>query len=217
MKIRTGFVSNSSSSSFIVNAKSSMEVFNKMVPVIKEDYCSYTGGRSSWYEYQEPKIDRFLKKYPKNYNGGIIIPFTCNYETYIFPSNEGECLVETCNNHPWNDAFPGVNTYGESDYTHAKDNKTEFVDMATLKKYTAMEYYNLPYDDKNKSEDTEEEEKIERDFITIRISDIENKINVKIDHITNVSGMSDSEKCRDYYNGMILGLKVALNIIKGDE
>lgn len=137
MKIRTGFVSNSSSSSFVVDAKSTMEVFKKMIPLVKKDYGE--DGNSVWDEYHGRDVDRFIKAHDDNFNAGIIIPFTCNYETFIFPSVKGKCYVETCNNHPWEEVFSDM-IEDESDCKHSRDNTTMFVNVNTNKTTTAKAF-----------------------------------------------------------------------------
>jgi len=130
MKVRNGFVSNSSSSSFIVhNVSSSMEVFNLMIPLVKEDYCCYDDGKRAWKEGHGKNVKRFKKSRGEDFNGGILIPFTCNYETFIYPVEDGECYVETCNNHPWTDVLAVREM--ESEHRHYHDDKTRFVNVST--------------------------------------------------------------------------------------
>lgn len=129
MKIRNGFVSNSSSSSFIVKAKSSMEAYYKMLKAYNEDQNASWGcdGRSD---------DKFINTHNMKFNGGIFIPYTCNYETYIYPSDNGECHVETCNNHDWSDIILRyVDEDGE--YKYWEDVTTPFTDVTTNKIKTA--------------------------------------------------------------------------------
>lgn len=130
MKIRNGFVSNSSSSSFIVhNVSSSMEVFNLMIPLVKEDYCDYKDGKKAWKKTLGKNVKRFKQSRGKDFNEGILIPFTCNYETFIYPVKDGECYVETCNNHPWQDVL-SVHEMS-SEHRHYSDDKTVFVNVST--------------------------------------------------------------------------------------
>lgn len=133
MKIRNGFVSNSSSSSFVVKAKSSMEAYYKMLKAYNEDQNASWGcdGRSD---------DKFINTHNIDFNGGIFIPYTCNYETYIYPSDNGECHVETCNNHDWSDIILRyVDEDGE--YKYWEDVTTPFTDVTTNKIKTAKAFY----------------------------------------------------------------------------
>jgi hypothetical protein len=148
MKIRQGFVSNSSSSSFIVMAENSMEVFRAMTKIVKREYNEEWRGSDSegWFEtHWADHIKEFESSHNKYFNGGIILPFTCNYETYIFPSVDGKCLVETCNNHEWDD-LKIVGWEGDS-YNHADDDITEFVIIGEPNVVTtAKKYYERPYE-----------------------------------------------------------------------
>jgi len=214
MKIRTGFVSNSSSTSFVVTAKTSMEVFNKMVSVIKADYCDNGGDfRKAWYDVQKPKVDGFLKRYPKNYNNGIIIPFTCNFETYIFPSIGGKCLVETCNNCQWDDAFPEA-IYEDNNYKQAEDDETKFVVVGSPGEFTAREYYNFPYNyqlpvyEENIPDDAEHKiyEKIK-----IKLNDRIKKIKNNPDAIRKIKAKDIQDA---YTKGLIRGCEISMQHVK---
>jgi hypothetical protein len=143
MKIRNGFVSNSSSSSFIVNAKSSMEVFLKMIGVVYDEYKEYENG-AWWKKHHEENVMRFIENHADKFNEGIIIPFTCNFETYIFPAKDGKCYVETCNNHPWESVFPDI-FEDETEGRHYKDGRTSFVDVSTGEKTTAKRFHDDLY------------------------------------------------------------------------
>lgn len=135
MKIRNGFVSNSSSSSFVVNAKSTMEAFKKMIPLVQNEYCSYPEGKAGWKKYHENAVKMFEHFHDNNFNDGIIIPFTCNFETYIYPSVDGKCYIETCNNHPWEEVFEDI-CYEHEECRHYSDDKTKFINVSTGKRYT---------------------------------------------------------------------------------
>jgi len=143
MKIRSGFVSNSSSSSFVVNAKSSMEVYLKMIGVVYEEYKDYDDG-AWWKQHHEENVMRFDESHDDTFNEGIIIPFTCNFETYIFPAQNGQCYVETCNNHPWESVLPDM-FEDESKDKHYEDGKTPFVNVSTGERTTAKKFHDNLY------------------------------------------------------------------------
>jgi hypothetical protein len=143
MKIRSGFISNSSSCSFTVDAKSSMEVYKKMIPLLKKNYCMYDDD-DMWEKYHARHVKTFEETHDDDFNGGIIIPFTCNFETYIFPVKNGKCYVETCNNHPWEEVFSGKDNYLEddiNDYRKCENTKTICVNVSTNKTTTPSVFY----------------------------------------------------------------------------
>ena len=113
MKIRNGFVSNSSSSSFIIARKNATtaEVALFMLFEVLSDSIEWESD-DIIEEDREQKIRAAIKWLDKNqqYNEPIFIPWTCNYSTFIW-RNKYIC-VDTCNNHDFKCAGP------EYDYLH---------------------------------------------------------------------------------------------------
>ena len=102
MKIRNGFVSNSSSSSFIISANSFESVRALATYMIKKKieeenyYDEDDGVEIDEYNHNNIYIDR-LKNVDENYP--VCFP-SCSYETYI--KKVGDVyLVSTCNNTDW--------------------------------------------------------------------------------------------------------------------
>ena len=95
MKSRQGFVSNSSSSSFILSGKKTViEYARQMVPF------------RDW-EERDNELDNMLKQLQDDpsWNDNAPITFnTCNYETYIARLGD-HVYIATCNNHPFYEAF----------------------------------------------------------------------------------------------------------------
>ncbi len=92
MKIRQGFVSNSSSSSFILSTddyKSVFDVAKKMIP------CR------EWEDSDKKLILKIEEAEIRGVDPNTSICFnSCNYETYIVKYKDF-FLVSTCNNHNW--------------------------------------------------------------------------------------------------------------------
>jgi hypothetical protein len=97
MKIRQGFVSNSSSSSFIVEkGKRYNNVFSlarHMLTIRNDDY-------SDWGEKEIEKITK-AEANRLDPNQAVMLR-TCNYDTYIF-LHQNKFYVSTCNNTSWHD------------------------------------------------------------------------------------------------------------------
>ena len=194
MKIRNGFVSNSSSSSFIVKADCTMDVFKKMVKVVKDEYLhdSPTDWSDAWYKHHQPKVDYFLKVFPKDYNGGIMIPFTTNFDTYIFPAADGKCYIETCNNHDWDQAFSSIDYY-ESEDSNNKFNKELFVNIKSFELNTPDAFFDKYL------ESIKEKSYVE--LLREELMDCEKEL-----------GDENQERNHEFYRGMIDGLELAIRI-----
>jgi hypothetical protein len=132
MKVRLSFVANSSSSSFIVSAKRSIDVFKAMMEL--------------WFrEHDSPKcqeqVTRFLADYP-DYNEGIYIPWTVNAETYITASKGGYVFVDTSNNDPWREIPLLITGFQyESDYIPKDNNTIRYLNTETRKLQTKLEVW----------------------------------------------------------------------------
>ncbi len=100
MKIRSGFVSNSSSSSFILTTeKSVLEYALMMIP------------ERNWESSDTKLIEQLTElKNSDDYDPDTAICFSsCNYDTYIKRIND-YVYVSTCNNHPFNDVLEEFTT-----------------------------------------------------------------------------------------------------------
>ena len=103
MKIRNGFVSNSSSSSFIIKDMDINEVATHMLNTIVEDFSDWRENNKVLATYKKWKENlKEILKNPEVKDGdiGITMP-SCNYRTYIV-IKDGEIYVQTANNHTWN-------------------------------------------------------------------------------------------------------------------
>lgn len=92
MKVRIGFVSNSSSSSFVIPKKEYSSVFDlakKMIP------------SRDWQDSDNELIRKIEESEIRGMDKNTSICFqSCNYETYIVLYKD-YYLVSTCNNHSW--------------------------------------------------------------------------------------------------------------------
>lgn len=141
MKIRQGFVSNSSSSSFIVtepNLTTTARVALMMLSVVMEEYDTDGYLTDDLLEEMENAIDYLLNNI--GYDEPICFPWGVNYETFIRRTEDG-IYVDTCNNHPWWDYFSCANVESESDDEDWSDTSNKYLDLDTLSKVDRQHYY----------------------------------------------------------------------------
>lgn len=135
MKIRSGFVSNSSSSSFICSKQDYSTVYDLALVMLeirnKDD--------NFWDKHNEVEV---LKELKESKSENIPIAFqTCNYETYIFPT-ENYYFVSTCNNHPFEEDVKYVK------YTEDEDVDDVFYkDVASILQSIDFEVYMANHED----------------------------------------------------------------------
>lgn len=136
MKIRSGFVSNSSSSSFIMNAKASTTAQVAIIMMYQMKYEWTT--RDWWGDYETPQeFSDALAWLEENedFNGPIMLPWSCNYESFIWVDGDN-IYIDTCNNHDWSilgAGYHGDGFYGESD-------GIPFLNMSIMKRQTPKEF-----------------------------------------------------------------------------
>lgn len=94
MKTRSGFVSNSSSSSFVISANNG--IFKTVV-----DIALYMIPKRGW-EDDEKVVYNIHRQIELGMSPNHPISFrSCNYDTFICRRENGEFYVSTCNNHDW--------------------------------------------------------------------------------------------------------------------
>jgi len=131
MKLRSGFVSNSSSSSFIASDKtmSTSEIAELMTQIVIFDYLEEEGD-SDWVKEIKAIQLKIIELCEQEYDGNILLPFTCNYQTLIYRDGKGgDILIKTCNNHPFYDlkTLTYVGEYSE----RFERTPNEFLDVRT--------------------------------------------------------------------------------------
>lgn len=119
-----GFVSNSSSSSFIASAKIDVIAKSMLKTIIKE-FSSDWGQKATKKELKEYKkwqdnLKIALKnKDVKTGKIGIVMP-SCNYDTYIIFKDD-MVYISTCNNHSWNTDEWNVSHNGDGEDMGTED------------------------------------------------------------------------------------------------
>lgn len=101
MKIREDFISNSSSTSFIMRTSTT----NKIAEVMLNRICQDQLDGYDLDKKARKDQENTFKQYSKNLveapaDSPIMLP-SCNYDTYICRLPNGSVYVTTCNNHSW--------------------------------------------------------------------------------------------------------------------
>jgi len=109
MKIRNGFVSNSSSSSFVVRFGDLKKISAAMLKVVTNDFSEYLSSSkrrniSSHKKWKSNLRKAFTLDDIKSGEIGITMP-SCNYDTYIYHKKDDGFWITTCHNHNWEFAF----------------------------------------------------------------------------------------------------------------
>jgi len=127
MKIKQDFITNSSSSSFIVSGETTKEIAEKMTIIVFAERLDYAPVNKDY----EKKILKTIKNLKDDEN--IMLPFTCNYETFISKNKDGEIFVDTCRNHDWENELDITNHFGEegNEKEEKYQSKLEFINIET--------------------------------------------------------------------------------------
>jgi len=146
MKLRTGFVSNSSSSSYLINIfnKNTLSIISKdMLKTVISDWEMHGLNRSErWMD----NLNKALKmKAVKSGLLGITFPST-KEDTYIIQKKKG-IYISTCRNHNW-DMLDGVLNYGEDNNKIYKLLKDQYFYNIKNEPMHSYEFYDENYEAK---------------------------------------------------------------------
>lgn len=156
MKTRRGFVSNSSSSSFIIPENSGLLTVNVAAQVFEitrtgnDDCGEPLSEEEIRFDNENNRIKVFFLE-NKQFDGNILIDWTCNYETWIFRNSTNRICISTCNNVDWSRSCfddEGVEYLEEGHYYKPHNFipvKRKFLDLQDMLFKRKSEYDNMTY------------------------------------------------------------------------
>ena len=153
MKVRHGFVSNSSSSSFIIGHGDITKVAKEMLDILFCDDLDWPSDDvgNEWKHNMETaaNLDRV-----KNGSIGITFP-SCNYDTYIVKEGN-KVYVSTCRNTDWSGVqdnaidWGGGSDEGEDDECHKRVQEKDFFDLRDGTIHSSEKYYDGDFEKRPK-------------------------------------------------------------------
>lgn len=109
MKIRNGFVSNSSSSSFILKFDENYPDTLSIAKSMLNDKYAENEANGFSDNIKRSKIEKYTEALENENDPYMPIYFTsCNYNTYIVPVSKNYVFIETCNNTNWSIENNGI-------------------------------------------------------------------------------------------------------------
>jgi len=134
MKIRNGFVSNSSSASFIAKSgltttETTLGFAKAMLEIYKNKYPKLFMEENKWIKIHISELETAIPILERNkwYDKPYVIKFTCNYETFIYRNQDPnsqymtQVCIDTCSNENWCGYKDAMNIIEESSIEEGHD------------------------------------------------------------------------------------------------
>jgi len=132
MKYRSGFVSNSSSSSFVSYADSAFDIAKQMIPL------------REW--KNDDRLLEILDAIREEIDCDSIMFSSCNYDTYIAKMGD-KFIIHTCNNHSFWDV-DCLDEIGEDSKEDVNFDGIEFFDLERQIYFKTIDYEDKPFDER---------------------------------------------------------------------
>lgn len=143
-----------------------------MIDLIVSEYkCDFPHeGNFTWARLAKKKLNKIED------NTNVVIPWSCNYSSYLYKDDNGNVRVDTSHNHHWKDLDYSISYVEENDREYKKSKKSNFFNLKTGKLKTRLDFDIddwLDYQKKYGKEDN--------DYINKLIEDMRKEMEEEID------------------------------------
>ena len=146
MKVKLDLTTNSSNESFVISGgKKPIDVAKEMLEILFNNWRGLNGIKVKKIEHpREKQVMKWIRENP-GFDENIIIPWTCNFPTFIFGGNwidqamGRKIIVDTCNNESWKTNGLEIEHFLDPSSNHNNPND-EFLDLTDFKSKTREQF-----------------------------------------------------------------------------